>query len=906
MANLADILVTLTLDTTEFSRQLQRVGQDLNNFRNHMNQVTSNMNQEFTENISEMTDSIQDLSNSTHNMGQSITQSTNNISQSMNNVSQSSRYLSRTLGTSLQDIQRVLEASTREFNRFGDAGRHVSQEIRDEFSALPRHLQRYVQRLREAGRSTDEFARLNEMYGARIIEAHRRSNDYFQQRTTQSQRLMNSFANDTNLSPLTNGFLRLGDSMEQTARQGSVLNLALQRIGNNTSLKNLQDQMRFIQQGIMRARGAFLVFGISAGLATWGMIELASAVDDRVAPAFENLKSTWLDAMMPFITTFATGMVAVMNFVTAIGKMVGAFSEAHPVIFSMLMSIAMLTLALGALLAPLAVTGIWAEGVAASFGALWAIIAPFVTGVLAVIGVALALATALVVVFVAIQNLWKHSEAFRNAFINIWNDVKSAVVDKFVAPVQQAWENLKSAFSTLIATITGGTGTMGNLWTWLGDHLAVVVSAIASVVLPLLSSAFALLGTGVSAVINGLATVFGWLASMWATHGDTITAVAQKIWSKIVEAFGAISEYIKSIMPEVKSIVSDVFTAIGAVIDFTMSYIAPVVVKAFQIIGDIISSLMPLILSIIKGTWENIKSVISSTIAIIQNVIQLFSNVLKGNWSEAWENVKNILSNALTLVWNLVQLYFLGKLLAPIKGFMSAGTSLVTSTWTGFLNIIKSILTNTQTFIVGVWTAIKSALSGSFSGIYNLAVTTFTNLRTQITTIFNACKSTATTVWEAVKNAIVNPIETAKETVLKIISTIVKAFASMKISIPEVKLPKINVGSKSFLDGKVTIPTFSVSWNATGNIFNGASILGGGQGVGEAGAEVVMPIERKRYMKPYASMVAGIMAKNSGNTPSQGTEINGDIHITVNADDLNKVSDVIALFENLKQASRRM
>jgi hypothetical protein len=80
----------------------------------------------------------------------------------------------------------------------------------------------------------------------------------------------------------------------------------------------------------------------------------------------------------------------------------------------------------------------------------------------------------------------------------------------------------------------------------------------------------------------------------------------------------------------------------------------------------------------------------------------------------------------------------------------------------------------------------------------------------------------------------------------------------MKITIPKPKLPKISVtkGSKSVAGVDIPYPKFSVSWNAKGNIFNGASILGGGQGVGEAGAEVVMPIQHKRYMAPFADAVA--------------------------------------------------
>lgn len=882
MATLADILVTLTLDTTEFNRSLQEVSRNLQNMSGTVQQSAQQMTQQ-------------------------VQQSSQHMANNMNNVSNSSRTLARTLGTSLRDSRRVLVAGTQEFRNFGGAGQRVSQAIRQEFSALPRHLQLYAQRLRQAGESTDSFARLNVMYGQRMIQSMRESNDYLQQRTTQSTRLMRSFAENTNLAPLTNGFLRLGHRMEDTARQGSVLNIALSRIGPNASLRDLQDQMRFVQQGIMRARGAFLVFGIASGLAVFGMIKLANAVDKRVAPAFENMKKNLLDAFMPFITTFATGMVAVMNFVSGIAKMVDKFSEANPVIFSMIMSIIMLTLVLGALLAPLAVTGIATEGLAASFGALWMMISPFVLGVLAVIGVALALATAIVVLWVSIKKLWDNSEAFRKAFTTLWNGIKTAIINGVVNPVIQAWNTLKTAFSNLIAQFTGGAGTMNNLWKFLGDHIAVVVTFISGAILPILQNAFQILGTVLVAVINGIIVVVNWMAEMWKQHGTEITTVASQIWTVVSFAFSQIASFIMSKMPQIKAIISDGFNAIKAVVGFVMKYIAPIVVGAFKVIWAIIQFVMPFIVSLIISTWNNIKAVITSTINIIQNVIQLFTNILKGNWSGAWENVKAILKNAVILIWNLVQLYFIGKLLSPLKIFGSSAKAIMKGAWNGIKTIVTSVMNGLRSFLVGVWNAIKSSLSGSFTGIRNLAVNTFNGLKSAVMGIFNALKGTVSSVWNGIKTAITNPIEKAKSVVLGIIKAIVRAFAGMAIHIPKPHIPKVSIGWTTIGKGKASVKIPKISWNAKGGIFNGASLLGGGQGVGEAGAEAVMPVQHKRYMKPFASAVAGhLQAMTKGNSQqSSGTkyEIHFDQPVIIREDaDIQRIVDEL---ERRKKISER-
>lgn len=864
MATLADIIVSLTLDTKQFNRQLNAVARNIDSLGSKVGQATTNMQTTVQASTTAMATGLGTVNDTMQRMEDIVSQSTTSSSSSFQRMSQSSSAMVKRLGTDLESHYKILRQAQSEYANFSMAGRQVSQEIKDEFSALPSHLQRYVQSLREAGKSTAGFATLNQQYSQRIIASMSQANAVIQAKTTQSKKLMDSFSQNTNLAPLTNGFLALGNRMEQTARQGSVLNVALAGLKPNASLKDLNDRMTFLSQGIARARGALLVFGVAGGLAGLGMIKLASAVDERVNPAFDRMNSHLVTAMAPFIHSFATAMVAVMNFVTKIADMVAQFSKANPLIFNMIMWVGMLTLVFGALLAPLAATGVMAEGVALAFGALWAMVAPFVLGFLAVIGVAVALSVAFVALWVSIQQLWTNSTAFASAFTNLWNGIKSAVINNFVTPVMGAWNNLKSAFSGLIATVTGGSSSMSSLWTTLGNVFAIVVGNIADVVLPLFSSAMSFLGQAVSGVVNVITAGVQFMSQAWQNHSAQIMPILTTIWQTVLTAFNGIASFIRSIMPQIISIASDGWDLIKTAIDFCMKYIYPVVATAFKLIWAIISALMPLILTIVKGTWDNIKNVITSALNIVQNVIQLFSNVLKGNWKGAWENVKAILKNALTLIWNLVQLYMMGKLLKPIMAFGKSGLALVKSAWTGIKTAISSVLQYLKNYIALVWRAITSSLRGSFTGIKNLAVTTFNGLKTGVMNAFNAVKSGATRVWNAVKSAIEKPVQKAKSTVLKIIKEIVSAFARMKISIPKFKLPSVEVGSKEAFGGKVKVPTFKLNWHAKGGIFTNATMLGGGNGVGEAGNEAVMPIQHRRYMQPFSKAIATNLSKMAG------------------------------------------
>ena len=74
------------------------------------------------------------------------------------------------------------------------------------------------------------------------------------------------------------------------------------------------------------------------------------------------------------------------------------------------------------------------------------------------------------------------------------------------------------------------------------------------------------------------------------------------------------------------------------------------------------------------------------------------------------------------------------------------------------------------------------------------------------------------------------------------------AFEGMTITIPRPRIPVVSVSSSSVAvgDQSVSVPRFSVSWNALGGIFDKATIFNtaqGLQGVGEAGPEAILPLD---------------------------------------------------------------
>ena len=105
---------------------------------------------------------------------------------------------------------------------------------------------------------------------------------------------------------------------------------------------------------------------------------------------------------------------------------------------------------------------------------------------------------------------------------------------------------------------------------------------------------------------------------------------------------------------------------------------------------------------------------------------------------------------------------------------------------------------------------------------------------------FENFKARVTTTFNNIKTAIVTPIQTAINTVKGIIDRI-KGWFPINIGriFSNLKLPHFKLSGEFSLKNK-TVPHLSVDWYKTGGIFDSPSIIG----VGEAGAEAVVPLDK--------------------------------------------------------------
>lgn len=119
-------------------------------------------------------------------------------------------------------------------------------------------------------------------------------------------------------------------------------------------------------------------------------------------------------------------------------------------------------------------------------------------------------------------------------------------------------------------------------------------------------------------------------------------------------------------------------------------------------------------------------------------------------------------------------------------------------------------------------------------------------LKDFVVSVFGTMKEKVSSMFNSIKDAMVKPIETAKNIIKGIIDAI-KNFFNFKVSLPKIKVPHFSISPKGWrisdlLEG--VIPSLGVKWYKQGGIFNSPSVIG----VGEAGPEAVLPIEKLQGM----------------------------------------------------------
>lgn len=261
--------------------------------------------------------------------------------------------------------------------------------------------------------------------------------------------------------------------------------------------------------------------------------------------------------------------------------------------------------------------------------------------------------------------LWNKSEAFRNFWIELWENIKS-ITSEVVTAVGEffsgLWENIKSVYSTVAE--------------WFSEKFTAVKDAIITVITPILdffSEVWAKIKEFFTPAVEWFKELF---SSVWQTIKDiwdNITGFLEGCWELIKVVFTPVAEWFKDKFSSAWNGIKDIFSAVKGWFTDRWDEIKAV----FSPVADYFSEKF-------NDGWDKIKNAFSKAGSFFsdlwEEIKKPFSTVatwFRDTFSEAWQNVKDVFSTG-------------GRIFEGIKeGISGVFTTVVNGIIRGINNVIE-------------------------------------------------------------------------------------------------------------------------------------------------------------------------------------------------------------------------
>lgn len=230
--------------------------------------------------------------------------------------------------------------------------------------------------------------------------------------------------------------------------------------------------------------------------------------------------------------------------------------------------------------------------------------------------------------------LWNKCEGFRNFFIELWENIKSAF-QAFIDWISPAIETIKGYFQGLWEKLQ-------EIWAYITESLQPLKEAISGAfqtAWEIIQSVWNLAQPYFAAVWETIQIIFSVVATYLGGMFETAWAAIKAVWDTVTGYFRAVWETIKGIFSVVKSVLSGNWS------------------EAWEAIKGIVSSWA----AFFSDVWDSIKAVFSSVGSwfsdtfsaawtAVKNVFSTWGSFFSG----LWDTIKNTFSNLGTSIANAI------------------------------------------------------------------------------------------------------------------------------------------------------------------------------------------------------------------------------------------------------------
>lgn len=412
------------------------------------------------------------------------------------------------------------------------------------------------------------------------------------------------------------------------------------------------------------------------------------------------------------------------------------------------------------------------------------------------------------------------------------------------------------------------------------------------------------------------------LSENLATVGGALQPVLTALTSLAADCLEVITPYIQSFidnyLPDIVSLLGNVAGVLETALNWMKEHQTLLVVLA-SVIGTItaaitayntvqaIKSALDIKEALTVGTltaalWAKVAAIYAAIapyiliVAAIAAVIAIIVLCVKH-----WDKIKEVITKVAKIVWEKVKematkvIEWFGNMKEKITESISSAKEAVVNKFNEITSGIKQKAQDAYNSAKEKFSNLKNSISNSIEFAKSAVSTKFNNIAstigTKATEAFNKTKEK----FSSIKDSIKNSIEDAKKAVSDKIAEIKEKLGLKGFSwkLPKPSFPKFKVSGGEapwgFM-GQGSLPKISISWNALGGVFDKPTVFGYGgslQGIGEAGAEAVVPLENNLG---WLDKLAGMLNERMGGNRPIVLTVDGKVFAQTSIDSINQLT----------------
>lgn len=436
--------------------------------------------------------------------------------------------------------------------------------------------------------------------------------------------------------------------------------------------------------------------------------------------------------------------------------------------------------------------------------------------------------------------------------INDLSDSISRVYDQYIRPTI---ESSTKAISSIISLFVKGWNNyiqpiIEKLSQGFSDTIGKHISSMIQKILEMVAS-FQEMSQVVNAYVGpAIGFIVEQLTRVLAPAIEYIGEVWRVLSNTISDALGGIADFLKGVFDIITGILTgdmskifDGFTETGDAI--------------MNILSTILTGLLDLTVAVLKVIWDTIVAIFQG---IWDGIVAIFTPI--GEWfAERWNDITTVLADVAKWFGDMFQKAW--NALTNI--FSSIGT------WFGERwNDVTTTLSNVATWFGNIFRTAFEAVKNAFSSIGSF-----------FSGVWNTVKSIFVNAGQMVGSAVGGAFKSAVNAVLGTIENVVNGFIGMINGVIDLinKIPGVSLGGI----GYVSLPRL-----ARGGIVDSPTVAM----IGEAGKEVVMPLENTGFLQTMGRIVGGavVNALGGGLPQSGGFSGSGDIVIMIGGHEFGRVA----------------